>query len=117
MGETNGAGAAVAVPAGAAPQGRERQGFYITGSLVAVKAGREYTTRAGEIRTPGLVVLLVGEATYKVEYPTVADAQAAVEAIAPMETCTLAVFVRGSWNPEARRRGPVSLSGVTGREG
>lgn len=89
------------------------QGLFLTGQLLSAEAGKTYFSPAkNEDVTPGVVKLLVGDASFVVEYRSLAEAMDAVGPASRFDTVTIAVYAQGSWDPAAKRRGRASFQGA-----
>lgn len=91
-----------------------QQGVFVTGELIRVEDPEEYTVRGtGERKLSyAKVKLLVGDSVLNVEYPKVADMPAFLADAVKGDSVTLGVIVRGTWDPESKRRGAVGYNGV-----
>lgn len=87
------------------------QGVFLTGELRSVFAGRSYTDRDGNERTPYKVKVLAGDSMITVEYSDEGRAKEALRGVEVGGTVTLPVWVDGPWNAETRKRESVYFRG------
>lgn len=96
-------------------------GLFLRGGFLSLEAGRPYTAKSGEERTPGRLKVLVGSGTMTVEYRSV---EAAREALAgwgvtvpeKLMAVEVAVYASGPWDAAQNRRGRVFLQGREARD-
>jgi len=87
-------------------------GLYIIGEMVGEPTpGREYTDKANNKHYPATVDLLVGRYVERIEFDSMAEAQAVIHGAELRSIVTIPVRARGGWDSTNRRWGRVSYSG------